>query len=76
VAGSPYIGRGTWEASKTWYDPSRYRADFVVLAPDGLTEKPVLATFGPPTQVYRDGVYTVLVWNKNLLPDLNRPRDR
>jgi hypothetical protein len=38
----------------------------------GLTEKPVLATFGPPRQIYHDGVYTVLVWNKNLLPDLNR----
>jgi hypothetical protein len=72
VAGSPYIGRGTWEEDKTWYDPATHSADFVILAPGGLTKKPVLATFGPPSQIYHDGVYTVLVWNKNLLSDLNR----
>jgi hypothetical protein len=72
VAGSPYLGRGTWEEDKTWYEPSRYRANFVVLAPGGLTEKQALATFGPPRQTYHDGPYTVLVWNKNLLTDLTR----
>jgi hypothetical protein len=44
----------------------------VILTPGGLAEKPVLATFGPPARIYHDGVYTVLVWNKNLLADLNR----
>jgi hypothetical protein len=72
VAGSPFIGRGTWEEDKTWYDPATHRANFVILTPGGLTEKPVLATFGPPAQIYHDGVYTVLVWDKNLLADLNR----
>jgi hypothetical protein len=72
VAGSPYLGHGTWEEDKTWYDPARHRADFVVLAPGGLTQKPVLATFGRPRHIYHDGVYTVLVWNKNLLIDLHR----
>jgi len=32
----------------------------------------VLATFGPPRRVYHDGVYTVLVWTRNLLADLSR----
>ena len=72
VAGSPFLGRGTLLADQSWYDPRRHRASFVILAPGGLTEEPVLATFGPPRRVYHDGVYTVLVWSKNLLADLSR----
>lgn len=72
VAGNPFLGTGLWEANQSWYDPDRHRADFVVLAPgaDGLSDRPVLATFGRPQRSYDDGAYTVLVWNKNLLTEL------
>ena len=68
-AARSWAGARCWPTR--WYDPHRHRADFVILAPGGLSEEPVLATFGPPRRVYHDGVYTVLVWNKNLLTDLN-----
>jgi hypothetical protein len=34
----------------------------------------VLATFGPPAQTYHFGIYTVLIWHKNLLSELPPPR--
>ena len=70
------VGAGTLETNRTWYDPARYSANFVVLFPGipgypGFTsERPVLDTFGRPARVYDVGAYTVLVWNKNLLRDL------
>ena len=30
----------------------------------------MLRTFGPAARVYRFKTYTILVWGKNLLPDL------
>jgi hypothetical protein len=69
----------------TWFDPRLHYANFVVLykGPIGtppftaftgvgsfdLTGK-VLATFGKPARTYHDGRYTILVWNKNLLADM------
>ncbi len=70
------IGAGTLETNRSWYDPGRYSANFVVLTsgapgyPGFTSERPVLATFGRPTRVYDVGGYTVLVWNKNLLREL------
>jgi hypothetical protein len=69
-----------WEVNTTAYDPSRSYADFVVLAPPvaeyyGFTYRhAVLATFGPPANTYHVGPYQVLVWKKNLLPDLRQRR--
>ena len=62
-----------WEAQSSWYDPSRHRANFLVLAPRSRTSclNPTYlqfrATFGPPVDAYRVGPDTVLVWNMNLL---------
>jgi hypothetical protein len=43
----------------------------VVLAPDSpMSESDVLRTFGPAAHVYRFETYTILLWSKNLLPDL------
>jgi hypothetical protein len=35
-----------------------------------MSERDVLATFGPAAHVYRFETYTILVWHKNLLPEL------
>jgi len=62
-----------WEQDMRIFDPATHRADFVVLAPDSpMSESDVLRTFGPPARVYRYETYTILVWSKNLLPDLGR----
>ena len=60
-----------WEQDMRIFDPATHRANFVVLAPDSpMSESDVLRTFGPAARVYRYETYTILVWNKNLLPDL------
>jgi hypothetical protein len=70
------IGPDEYEAKASWYDPARSSANFVVLFP-GIPGYPgftvataVLNTFGPSARSYRVGRYTVLVWHKNLLRDL------
>ncbi len=66
-----------FELKTQWYDPKRSTANFVVLFPGvagypGFTpERAVLATFGKPARTYHVGSYTVLVWNSNLLSELN-----
>jgi hypothetical protein len=68
------------ESDWAWYNPARNSADFVVLTRGvpgypGLTSKrAVLATFGPPAQTYHFGMFTVLLWQKNLLRELPAPR--
>jgi hypothetical protein len=67
---------GAYETNAAWYDPARNTANFVVLSPGvpgypGFSaEQAVLATFGKPARTYHVGSYTVLVWNRNLLPEL------
>jgi hypothetical protein len=68
------------ESDWAWYNPAHNSANFFVLTPGvpgyaGITSKrPVLATFGPPAHTYHVGMYTVLVWHKNLLRELPAPR--
>ena len=60
-----------WEQDMRIFDPADHSANFVVLAPDSpMSERDVLATFGPAAHVYRFESYTILVWHKNLLPEL------
>jgi hypothetical protein len=63
-----------WENDITWFDPRRHRADFVI-APGGCSSTcpqkvDLFHVFGKPAQVYQLGIGQVLVWNKNLLPDV------
>ena len=66
------------EYKASWYDPHQSSANFVVLAravtaeyPGFTDERAVVATFGKPAHVYHVGSrYDVLVWRKNLLPDM------
>jgi hypothetical protein len=65
-----------WESSSAWYQPSRYRATFVIagLHPaDGqvpLTVASVRARFGRPAAEYRVGADVVLIYRYNLLTRL------
>jgi hypothetical protein len=75
TAGS-LVRRDEWESTESWYDPRLHDANFIVqlIKPNGLPAFLPLAsvenTFGPPAKVYLDGPYRILVWHKNLLPEL------
>ena len=66
-----------WEASSAWYQPSRYRATFVIaeLHPDSpqdsLTVAIVRARFGLPAAEYRVGGDVVMIYRYNLLSRLH-----
>jgi hypothetical protein len=63
-----------WEMDMRIFDPATRSANFVLSMP-GDTVSPARAAlaFGRPARVYHFGVYTILVWNKNILRDLGRP---
>ena len=68
-----------WESENSWYDPAQHDATFLVTpgpasvcspgTPAGW-EAAARATFGPPSGTYRVAGFIILVWHKNLLPDL------
>jgi len=65
-----------WEVRPGWYDPKANDANFLVLvaSPPGFKRYPTVASvraaFGQPVRIYYVGIYTIMVWNKNLLADL------
>ena len=68
----PYL----WETNEAAYDPARRYANFVVAdGPSALPGMKLSAelTFGRPAQIYQAGGYTIMVWNKNLLAELDGP---
>jgi hypothetical protein len=75
TAGS-IVRRDQWESTEDWYDPRLHYANFIVelIKPNGLPAFLPLAsvenTFGRPGQVYLVGPYRILVWHRNLLPEL------
>jgi hypothetical protein len=68
------------ESDWAWYNPAHNSANFVVLTRGvpgyaGITSKrAVLATFGRPAQTHHFGMFTVMIWHKNLLSELPPPR--
>jgi hypothetical protein len=69
--------RDLWLAKSAWYDPAGQRANFIVLnsAPGYLNWEPralIKKYFGDPARVYNIGPYTVMVWDRNLLPSIPR----
>ncbi len=69
--------RDLWLAKSSWYDPASQRANFIVLssAPGYLYWEPralITKYFGRPARVYNFGPYTVMVWDRNLLPSIPR----
>jgi hypothetical protein len=69
----------TWVTRPAWYEPSQSYANFVVAAPGskatsyGVSEWDARRAFGPPAREYRYGTYVIMVWDKNLLPQVARP---
>jgi len=68
----PYL----WESDVSSYDPVRHYANFVVA--DGPSVWPGMQqsaqlTFGRPARTYQVDGYTILVWNTNVLAELDRP---
>ena len=78
---APVTAGGTaakhWEASSAWYQPSRYRATFVIagLSPisteNALSVATVRARFGRPAAEYHVGISIVMIYRYNLLTRLN-----
>ena len=61
-----------WETDVQLANPATHTANFVVAGPDGLVPvKLALLVFGNPARTYHYQEYTVMVWNKNLLGELN-----
>jgi hypothetical protein len=78
---APVTATGTaakhWEASSAWYQPSRYRATFVIagLSPisseNALSVAAARARFGRPAAEYHVGIDIVMIYRYNLLTRLN-----
>ena len=73
------VNDGGWHAHvvpQKWENnvllPKKMRpATFVILSPaEKVRRSSVVETFGKPAQTYRYGPYTVMIWHKNLLPQL------
>lgn len=69
------LTRDLWLAKPSWYDPAAQQASFIVLsnAPGRLNWEPralIAKYFGGPARQYTFGPYTVLVWDRNLLPSI------
>jgi hypothetical protein len=67
-----------YQSESSWYEPQLHYANFVVNTgadqpPAVIPPRDLRNAFGPPAEIYHDGPYTIMVWNKNLLADLGRP---
>ena len=70
AAAGRYIAPRDWESGRSWFDPARHAANFLVLSSFGpyqVSAREAVATFGQPARTYRYRVYTIMVWNTNLL---------
>jgi hypothetical protein len=70
------VVRDMWMSNVGWYDPAKHYANFIVLdSGQGFMNKweplaLVTQYFGHPVRVYLTGSYTILVYDKNLLPEI------
>ena len=68
--------RDEWESTEDWYDPRLHDANFIVqlIKPNGLPAFLPLAsvanTFGKPARCTWWAPTGILVWHRNLLPEL------
>jgi hypothetical protein len=67
-----HVSPEKWETDVQLAAPAPGRsANFLILSPaEKVHRSAVLATFGQPTQNYRWGPFTILVWRANLLPKM------
>ena len=68
--------RDLWESKYAWYVPHGQYANFIVFESVGgfyyhwEPRALVHRYFGDPARTYNVGPWTVMVWNRNLLPDI------
>ena len=61
-----------WETDAALLNSRAYDVNFLVADSKSITEGEGISEFGKPARVYHVQAYTILVWRKNLLPQLNR----
>ena len=67
------LGPDKWETDLRLANAATHSANFVVNAPDNLVPiKLAVQMFGTPAHTYHVGAYTVMVWDKNLLREIQR----
>ncbi len=65
------LGPDAWETDQRLADPPN-RANFIVVGPDRIVPaKLAVQQFGKPARTYQFPPYTIMVWNKNLIAELN-----
>jgi hypothetical protein len=66
-----------WESDLRLFNPAANSANFVVSMPgDAVTPARATLAFGRPARVYHFLIYTIMVWNKNIIQDLGAPVPR
>ena len=66
-----------WEMDMRLFNPATHSANFVLSMPgDVVTPARAVLAFGRPAKVYHFQIYTIMVWNKNILRDLGLPIPR
>jgi hypothetical protein len=65
------LGPDKWETDLRLANAATHSANFVVNAPDNIVPiKLAVQMFGTPAHTYHVGAYTVMVWDKNLLSEI------
>ncbi len=66
-----------WGMDMRLFNPATHSANFVLSMPgDAVTPARAALAFGRPAKVYHFQIYTIMVWNKNILRDLGPPIPR
>ena len=70
------LGPNLWDTNRAWYDRSRPANDarFVVWdtrRDEFVSRQLAMAAFGPPVEVHRVGPYEVMIYDRNLLHNLD-----
>ena len=69
-----HVVAGKWQSDTLLATAKTADARFVILSSaEDIGEPAVIRTFGQPAASYRYAQFTILVWPRNLLPELTRP---
>jgi len=65
------LGPDLWETDVRLDNPATHSANFVVMGPDRIVPaRLAVEMFGNPVHTYHYDLYTIMVWNKNLISEL------
>lgn len=62
-----------WMEDMRIFRPGHTADFFLTRSGESVTSAMAREAFGPPARVYHYHAYTIMVWDKNLLPELGRP---